>query len=305
MLAYAIRRILIAIPTLIGITLITFLLVRVTGDPARFVLGDTAPPSAIEAFRAEHGLDKPLPVQFVNYLAGVARGDLGTSLRYQQPVLTLFAERLPATIQLGLSAYILALLVGVSVGVYSALRAGSPLDKVIRVSVLFGQAVPGFYLGLVLIIVVAVGLGWLPTGGRGGLSHLVLPTITLASYLVAFSVRFTRSVMLDVLHHDYIRTARAKGVAEGAVIRRHALRNALIPLVTVLALQSSVVFSGAVVTETVFSWPGIGRFALQAISTRDFPVIQGTVLILTAFVVLVNLIVDLAYAYLDPRIRYS
>lgn len=305
MLAYTIRRIALAIPTVIGITLITFLLVRITGDPARFVLGDTATPTALAAFRAQHGLDQPLPVQFLTYVAGIARGDLGTSLRYQQPVLGLFAERLPATLELGLAAYALAVLVGVSVGVFAAVRAGSRLDRLVRAAVLFGQAVPGFYLGLLLIIVVSVGLGWFPTGGRGGLSNLVLPTITLGSYLVAFTVRFTRSVTLDVLNQDYIRTARAKGLGEQVVIWRHGLRNALIPLLTVLALQSSVVFSGAVVTETVFSWPGVGRFAMQAILTRDYPVVQGTVVILSTFVVALNLIVDLAYAYLDPRIRYS
>jgi ABC-type dipeptide/oligopeptide/nickel transport system permease component len=179
------------------------------------------------------------------------------------------------------------------------------MDKVVRVIVLFGQAIPGFYLGLILIIVVSVRLGWLPTGGRGGITHLILPTITLASYLVAVIVRFTRSTMLDVLHNDYVRTARAKGISNQMVIWRHALPNALIPLLTVLALQSAVVFSGAVVTETVFSWPGIGRFAVSAIQTRDYPVVQGTVLILTTFVVLLNIVVDLAYAFLDPRIKYS
>lgn len=305
MLAYTARRLMLAIPTVIGIALITFLLVRITGDPARFVLGENAPPSAIAAFRADHGLDQPLHVQFLSYLGGMLRGDLGTSLRYQQPVVSLFAERLPATLELGIAAYVLAVVVGVSVGVFAAVRAGSRWDRLVRGAVLFGQAVPGFYLGLLLIIVVSVGLGWFPTGGRGGPANLVLPALTLGSYLVAFTVRFTRSVTLDVLNQDYIRTARAKGLREANVIWRHALRNALIPLLTVLSLQSSVVFSGAVVTETVFSWPGVGRFAMQAILTRDYPVVQGTVVILSIFVVLLNLLVDLAYAYLDPRIRYS
>jgi peptide/nickel transport system permease protein len=305
MLVYTIRRLLTAIPTLIGISLITFLLVRVSGDPARFVLGDTATEEAIAQFRAQHGLDQPLPVQYLSYMAGVVRGDLGTSLRYQEPVWDLFSERILATLELGLAAYAVAIVFGVTIGVYAAVRAGSVGDQIARFFVLFGQAIPGFYLGLVLIILVSVGLGWLPTGGRGGLSHLILPTISLGSFLTALIVRFSRSMMLDVLNQEYIRTARAKGLRDTTVIFRHALRNALIPLITVLALQSSVVFSGAVVTETVFSWPGIGRFAVQAISTRDYPVVQGTVLILTTIVVLLNLVVDLAYAFLDPRISYS
>lgn len=305
MALYAMRRLLLAIPTLLGISLITFLLVRVSGDPARFVLGETATPEAIAQFRQENGLDLPLYEQFVRYNLNVLRGDFGESLRYKQPVVELFAERIPATLELGIAAYLVAVIVGVSTGVFTAVRAGSLSDKLARIMVLFGQAVPGFYLGLVLIIVVSVKLGWLPTGGREGLKHLILPTITLSSYLVAVIVRFTRSVMLDVLHQDYMRTARAKGLREQTAIWRHALPNAMIPLLTILALQSSVVFSGAVVTETVFSWPGIGRFAVAAIQTRDYPVVQGTVLILTSFVVLLNIVVDLAYAWLDPRIRYS
>lgn len=305
MALYAVRRLLLAIPTLLGISLITFLLVRVSGDPARFVLGETATPEAIAQFRHENGLDLPLYEQFVRYNLNVLRGDFGESLRYKQPVVELFAERIPATLELGIAAYLVAVIVGVSTGVFTAVRAGSLSDKLARIMVLFGQAVPGFYLGLVLIIIVSVKFGLLPTGGREGLKHLILPTITLSSYLVAVIVRFTRSVMLDVLHQDYMRTARAKGLREQTAIWRHALPNAMIPLLTILALQSSVVFSGAVVTETVFSWPGIGRFAVAAIQTRDYPVVQGTVLILTTFVVLLNLVVDLAYAWLDPRIRYS
>ena len=305
MLRYAIRRILIAIPTLIGISLITFFLVRVSGDPARFVLGDLATPEAIAQFEQENNLDDPLYLQFVYYLWDVLHGDFGSSLRYNEPVLDLFLERLPATLILGLSAYAVAVIVGVGFGVFTAVKAGTVWDKIVRILVLFGQAVPGFYLGLLLIILVSVRLRLLPTGGRGGIDHLILPTITLSAYLVAVIVRFTRSVMLDVLHNDYVRTARAKGLTDRAVIIRHALPNTLIPLLTVLALQSAVVFSGAVVTETVFSWPGIGRFAVSAIQTRDYPVVQGTVLILTAFVVLLNLLVDLTYAFLDPRIKYS
>lgn len=305
MIRYALRRILLAIPTLLGVSLITFLLVRVTGDPARFVLGEQATDDAVASFRAEHGLDAPLWQQFLEYNLGVLRGDLGTSVRYEESVTDLFFERVWATLQLGLSAYVVALVVGVSVGVYAALRAGSVGDKIARFLILFGQAVPAFYLGLLLIIFVAAEVTWLPTGGRGGLLHLILPTITLSTALVAVIVRFTRSAVLDVVNQDYVRTARAKGLSNTSVVTRHVLRNALIPLITVLALQSSVVFSGAIVTETVFSWPGIGRFSVSAIESRDYPVVQGTVLILTSFVVFLNILVDLAYGFIDPRIRYG
>lgn len=305
MLRYVIRRILLMIPTLAAVLLISFLLVRISGDPARFVLGELAPPEAVAQFRAAHGLDQPLHVQLGTYVSNLFRGDLGQSLRYQEPVLSLFAERVPATLELGLSAFAMAVIVGLTLGIVSALRQGTALDRAVRFTVLMGQAIPGFYLGLVLIVLVSVRLGWFPTGGRGGIPHLVLPTIALGAQLTAFIVRFTRSLMLDTLQQDYVRTARAKGATNTRVVWYHALRNAFIPLLTVLALQSSVIFSGSIVTETVFSWPGIGRFAVQAITTRDYPVVQGTVLILTSFVVVLNLAVDVAYAYLDPRIRYS
>ncbi|HYM91142.1 MAG TPA: ABC transporter permease [bacterium] len=294
-----------AVMTIFGIVLVTFLIVRVTGDPSRFVLGVEATPDVVAEFRAEHGLDRPVWEQFWRYLAASAHGNFGSSLRYKEPVLQLFLERLPATLELGASAYGVAVVVGVVGGVYAAVSAGSPADRTAQVLVLIGQAIPGFYLGLLLILLVSVGLGWFPTGGRGGFSHLVLPTFTLSAYLTALIFRFARSSMLDVLHQDYIRTARAKGIRMVTVIWKHAVRNAMIPLLTVLALQSSVLFSGAVVTETVFSWPGVGRLVVDALLTRDYPLVQATVAVVTTFVVILNLLVDLAYAYLDPRIRYA
>lgn len=305
MLRYILRRCLEAIPTLLGVSLITFLLVRVSGDPARFVLGELATAEALAAFRAQHGLDQPLHVQFLRYLTGVLQGDLGNSVRYNQPVTELFLERVPATMELGLTAYGLAVLVGVTAGVIAGVYAGSLADKVIRLFALAGQAAPSFYLGLLLIILVSVEWKMLPTGGRGTLAHLILPAFSLSANLIALIARFTRSAILDVLKQDYVRTARAKGLSGSRVVIRHALRNAMIPLLTVLALQSSVLFSGAVVTETVFSWPGIGRLAVNAINTRDYPIVQGTVLIVTSLVVLINLAVDLSYALLDPTIKYS
>ncbi len=303
MYAYIARRFALALVTLLGVCIITFLLVRVTGDPASFVLGEFAPDEAYEEFNARYGLDQPLSVQFLSFLGGILRGDLGVSIRYNEPVWEMFTERLPATIQLGASAYLVAILVGIPAGIYSGVRVGSFGDKLLRLLVIFGQAIPGFYLGLVLIVTMAVGLRLFPTGGRDGFASLVLPTITLSAYLTAVIVRFTRSVILDVLPQDFIRTARAKGLAESVVLWRHAFRNALIPLITIVGIQSKVVFTGAVVTETVFSWPGIGRLAVQAISTRDFPVVQGSVFVMTAMVVLLNLLVDIAYGYIDPRVR--
>jgi peptide/nickel transport system permease protein len=305
MFSYALRRILQAVPSLLGVALVTFLLVRVSGDPAAFVLGELASPEDLARFRAEHGLDRPLFVQFGQFLAGSLRGDFGTSLRFGQPVLHLFLERLPATVELGLSAYLVSMLVGVSLGVYAGARTGSRTDKAVRVLVLFGQAVPNFYLGLLMIIVFAAGLGILPTGGRGGWANLVLPTITLSSGQIALIARFTRSAIQDVLRQDYVRTARSKGLSELVVLRKHVLKNAMIPLLTLLALQSSVIFTGAAVTETVFSWPGVGRMAVRAITARDYPVVQGTVLILTALVVVVNVLVDISYGLFDPRVKYS
>lgn len=302
---YVIRRLLQMIPTLLGVLLITFFLTRVTGDPARMILGIGATEEAVRAYRDMYGLNDPVFVQFGRFLLDLARGNLGQSIRYKEPVSAMFLERLPATLELGFAAYSLAIITGVPIGVFTALRWNSPSDRAIRVLVLIGQAVPGFYLGLLAIILFAVRWRLLPSGGRGTLAHLILPAATLSVYLTALIIRFTRSAMLDVLRNDYIRTARAKGLAPAAVHFHHALRNAAIPLLTVLAAQTSVLFSGAVVTETVFAWPGIGRFAVEAIYSRDFPVIQGTVLIVTTIVLVVNLLVDVSYAYIDPRIRFD
>jgi len=293
------------IPTLVGVMLITFLLVRVSGDPARFVLGEMVSDEAIASFRAEHGLDRPILAQFMSFLREIFHGDFGTSLRHREPVLKLFLERVPATLQLGLAAYFVGVVVGVTAGILAAIQVGSLGDKAIRFLVLIGQSIPVFYLGLLLIILVSLQLGWLPTVVRGGLRYLILPTLALSSRLIALVARFTRSVMLDVLHQDCVRTARSKGLSESVVVWKHAARNAVIPLVTLLGLEFGHIISGAAVTETVFSWPGVGRFVITAISTRDFPVVQGTVLILTAIVVILNLAIDISYAYLDPRIKYS
>lgn len=303
--AYILRRLVLAIPTLVGVSLIAFVLVRVSGDPARFVLGDTANEVALQSFRAKHGLDEPLILQFLQYNADLLRGDLGTSIRYEIPVSSLIEERIGATLELGIAAYLISVAVGVVGGIAAALRSGGNLDRSIRGASFLAQSVPSFYLGLILILLVSVRLGWLPTGGRGGIRHLILPTLTLSSVFIATIIRFTRSSILDVLNQDYVRTARAKGLAHSTVVTRHVLRNALIPLLTVLALQSAVVFSGAIVTETVFSWPGMGRLVVSSIQTRDYPVVQGTVIVITSFVILLNILVDIAYGQIDPRVKVS
>ncbi len=302
---YLVKRLLQAIPTLLGITVITFLVLRLSGDPAYMVLGETATREAIATYRAQHGLDKPLHLQYLQFMRGALTGDFGNSLRYQEPVGRLLLSRLPATVELSLAAILFSLLVGVPVGLLSATRPASAEDFVIRALALLGQAIPGFFLGIVLIMLFSVHLHWFPTGGRGGFQHLVLPTVTLGAFMVALIARFTRSSLRDVLGQDYIRTARAKGLYRRRVILRHAFKNALIPVVTITGLQTAAVFSGAIVTETVFSWPGLGRFMVQAVYGRDFPVVQATVILITGVVVLINLIVDLIYGFVDPRIQYA
>lgn len=302
---YVARRLLQVIPVLLGITLIAFVLVRLTGDPAAILLPPDTPKEAVAEFQREFGLDQPVPIQYVRFLAKAAQGDFGKSIRYREPVLKLFMERLPATMELAIASMTLAIVIGVPVGVLSAVRRDTWIDHSARVFALFGQAIPSFYLGLMLIIIVAVQLRLLPTGGRGTWQQLILPSITLATFLIALLARFTRGAVLDVLRQDYVRTGRAKGLSEPLLLWRHVMKNAMIPIITVIGLQVAAVFSGAVVTETVFAWPGVGRFMVQAISTRDFPIVQATVMIIALIFVIVNLLVDLAYAWLDPRIRYK
>jgi peptide/nickel transport system permease protein len=297
------RRLAQLVVVLLGVSAVVFGIVRLTGDPVVVLLGESATPDAVAALRAELGLDRPIYVQYVRFLGAVLRGDFGESLRYRQSALELFVERLPATLELAAAAFGLALAVGLPVGVAAALRPRSALDGLVRLLALIGQAVPGFYLGLVAIIVFGAHLKWLPTGGRGTPVQLLMPAATLAAYQVAVVARFARGAMLEVLGEDYIRTARAKGLARMRIVVVHALRNALIPIVTVLGLQFGTLLSGAVVTETVFSWPGVGRLAVQAIYARDFPVVQVTVLMTAALFVVVNLLTDAVYVLIDPRVR--
>jgi peptide/nickel transport system permease protein len=287
-----------------GILVITFLLTRLSGDPTDLMLPPNATDEARAAFRSVNGLDQPLWVQFVRFATSALVGDFGNSLRFGQPAMSLVLERLPATTELAAATMALALLFGIPAGVIAAVWRGSTLDASIRLITLLGQAVPSFFLGVLAIIVFAVWLRWVPTGGRGSLAQLILPAVTLAFNLVALLARVTRSCMLDVLKQDYVRTARAKGVWESKVIWLHALRNAFIPVLTVIGLQVGLLLGGVVVTETIFSWPGVGRLAIQAIYARDFPVVQAVVFVFAMIFVLVNLVVDLLYAALDPRISF-
>ncbi len=305
MTTYILKRLVQVIPVLLGITIVAFVLVRLTGDPASIMLPPETPRAAVEEFRREFGLDQPLWMQYLRFVGNALQGDFGKSLRYKEPVGQLFLERLPATAELAFGSMAIAILIGIPVGVLSAVKRNSPIDTVTRFVALFGQAVPSFYLGLMLIMIVAVQWRMLPTGGRGGLDQLVLPAVTLGVHLLALTARFSRGAVLDVLRQDYVRTGRAKGLGEQLLLSRHIMKNAMIPIVTVIGLQVGATFSGAVVTETVFGWPGVGRLMVQAISTRDFPIVQATVMIVAFIFVMVNLVVDLAYAWLDPRIKYS
>jgi peptide/nickel transport system permease protein len=305
MLQYVIRRLLLSIPVFIGISIVSFFLVHLSGDPTDLVMPIDATEEARFAFRHKHGLDKPLWVQYYRFCFNIARGDFGTSLRFDQPAGRLVAERLAATAQLALTSLSLAVVFGVPAGVIAAYRPRGFVDAVVRSFSLVGQAVPNFYLGLLLIIIFSQGMRLLPSGGIGSWKHLVLPAISLAAYMTALLARVTRSTMLDILRHDYIRTARAMGFNEVSVVIGHGVRNALIPIVTVIALMAGFLMGGVVVIETVFSWPGIGRLAVQSIYARDFPVVQAIVFLSATVFVLINLIVDILYGVFDPRISYK
>ncbi len=306
MSAYILRRLVLAVPTLVGVTLVVFALIRlVPGDPARLVLGLQASEEEVQRLRVQLGLDQPLPVQYARFLARLLQGDLGRSVVTGEPVLREIGARLPATVQLAVASTVVATLAGVAAGVVSATRQSSWWDYTVMTVALFGISLPVFWLGLMLMLLFSVHLRWLPAGGYGTPAHLVLPTVTLAAFSVAIIARMTRSSLLEVLHQDYVRTAWAKGLSSRAVVLRHALKNALIPVVTVIGLQFGGLLGGAILTETVFAWPGMGRLLVGAIVARDYPVVQGTVLVFAALFTLVNLAVDVLYAYVDPRIHYG
>lgn len=306
MLSYILQRILMLLPVLFGVTLVSFSLLHlVPGDPAEILAGQEATKEDVDRIRKEYGLDQPLAVQYLRFMASAAQGDLGISIQSRHPVRELLSQRLTFTLQLSLVSILVASAIGLLAGIVSSTRQYSLFDTASMLGALFGISMPIFWLGLLLILVFAVKLHWLPSGGTGTLRHLILPAIALGSASAAVIARMTRASMLEVARQDFIRTARATGYRERVVIFRHALKNAMIPVVTVFGLEFGYMLGGAVLTETVFSLPGIGRLLVEGIFARDYPVVQGAMMAVAATFVLVNLLTDIAYAFFDPRIRYE
>jgi peptide/nickel transport system permease protein len=305
MLNFILSRLLsVFIVTLGVITLVFFLIHLVPGDPIQVMLGERATLADQEALRHQLGLDQPLLTQWVNYLGQLLQGDLGTSLHSKEPINELLLQRLPATLELAFAGLLVALLIALPLGSIAALRKGSVYDQGAMVFSLLGVSIPNFWMGPMLIIIFSLWLGWLPVSGREGLLSIILPALTLGTALAAILARMVRSTLLEVLHEDYIRTARAKGLSEIAMIIHHALRNAALPIITILGLQLGTLLGGAVITETVFAWPGIGQLTIESIQRRDYPVVQACVLLISLSYVFVNTLTDILYAGLDPRVRY-
>lgn len=305
MIRYIGRRSAQAITVLFGVSVVTFLLLQLSGDPTSLMLPLEATPAEHEAMRARLGLDQPLYVQFFDFVWRALQGDLGNSLRGGQPALELVLERLPATAILAAAAMLLSLIIAFPLGIFAAVKPNSWVDRTLMSLALLGQSMPTFWIGLMLIMIFAVGFRMFPTGGTGTFAHLVLPTVTLALWSAARTARLIRSGMIEALGQDYVRTARSKGVPDGVVVVRHALRNVMLPVITVVGLDLAVLLGGAVVTETVFSWPGVGRLVIDSIRLRDFPTVQAAVLVIAVIYVVVNLIVDVLYTIADPRMRLS
>ena len=303
MTAYILNRLWQSVIVVVGIMAVTFSLLLLTGDPARMMVPPEAGEEAVEEIRRRLGLDQPIPIQFVRFMGGAIRGDFGTSLSFNEPAAKLVFERFPNTLQLASVAMIWSLVVSFVLGVVSAVRRYTVEDLVATTIALLGQSIPVFWLGIMLILVFSVALGWLPTSGMGGPESFVLPAITLGWFTMARTTRLVRSGMLEVLGQDYVRTARAKGLDERAVVLRHALKNASIPIVTVIGLDFGTLLGGAVITETIFAWPGVGRLAAEAIFRRDFPLVQANIFYIATAFVLINLVVDILYTWLDPRVR--
>ena len=306
MTRFLIRRIVLTIPVLLGVATLVFSLIHlVPGDPVQAMLGETASPQDVADMRGRLGLDRPLVVQYAAFLRRAAAGDLGRSLRTNQPVMAALTERMPATVELALAAMIVAVFIAVPLGILAAVRAGTAVDHAATTLALIGISMPGFWLGPLLAIVFSISLGWFPVSGRGTLAHLVLPAVTLGAPLAAILARMTRASMLEELRETYVLAARARGVSRARAVLRHAFRNSLVPIVTILGLQFGGVLTGAVITETIFAWPGVGRLLIQSISFRDYPLVQGCILLIAVTYVGMNLVTDLVYGLLDPRIRYE
>ena len=306
MLRYLIRRLLLTIPVLLGVATLVFSLIHlVPGDPAQSMLGDSAPPEDVARLRQTLGLDRPLLAQYQAFLGGVARGDLGRSFRYGTPVTTEIKSRLGRTLQLAVAAMAVAMAFAIPLGIVAAVWRGTSVDHAAMTLSLVGISMPNFWLGPLLAILFAVVLGWLPVAGTGTAAHLVLPAVTLGAALSAILARMTRASLLEELRELYVLAARARGVSRFRAVLRHAFRNSLIPVVTIIGLQFGAVLTGTIITETIFAWPGVGRLLIQAINFRDYPLIQGCILFISVTYVMMNLITDLTYGFLDPRIRYE
>lgn len=304
MKGFFLRRLAVAIPTVIGaVTLVFFFLHMIPGDPVEVMLGETAQQADKERLRQELGLNQPLYVQYGRFMSSVIQGDLGSSYFYRRSVVQVVAERVPATVELALAAFLVAGLIAIPLGIIAALREGTAVDNTAVLFSLIGVSLPNFWLGPLLIILFSIKLGWFPVSGKAGLASLVLPAITLGAAFAAILSRMTRASLLERLGEDYLMVARAKGLPEWKVILKHALRNALIPIITVMGLQIGALLSGAIITENVFSWPGIGTLLINAIQARDYPLVQGCILLISLSYVLVNLLTDLFYGWADPRIR--
>ena len=306
MVSFLIRRLLLTIPVVwIVVTLVFTLIHLVPGDPIAQMLGEGAAVTEVERVRHELGLDRPIFDQYISYMSGLFRGDLGVSFRNQEPVLTSIVRRYPATIQLALAAIFFSLLIAVPLGIVAAVKRGTVADRLIGLFTLIGVSLPNFALGPLLILLFSIALGWLPVSGRESWAHLILPAITMGGAMAAIMTRMVRSSMLEEIHQDYVRTARAKGLTERRVMLGHAMRNGLIPILTVMGLQLGTLLAGAIITETIFAWPGLGRLTVQAINARDYPLVQGCILAIAMTYILVNLATDVFYSIIDPRIRYE
>jgi peptide/nickel transport system permease protein len=302
---FILRRALYSVVTLLILSTTIFVVVRLTGDPTVLMAEPGARPEDLARLRAQWGLDRPWPVQYVSFLKNVARGELGKSFNYRLPVSELYLQRLPNSLQLALAATLISILIGVPAGIISAVRVNGWWDNLGKVVALFGLSIPGFWLGLVFILVFAVWLQWLPTSGKGNWQHLVMPSVALGWYFAASLLRLTRSSMLEVLRSEYIKLARLKGLPEAVVIAMHGFKNALVPVFTLAGVNLVIMVNAAVIIEVIFAWPGIGRLLFEGIFQRDFPLVQGVVLMAGFMIVIVNLVIDILYAYIDPRIRLT
>ncbi len=302
---FFLNKLLFTFPTIFGVVTLVFLIIHlIPGDPVEIMLGETATLTDKAKLRADLGLDLPISVQYFRFITNLVQGDFGMSFHFRQPAFDLIIKRLPATIELSLGALVVALMISVPLGILSAAKQYSVIDQTSLFVALLGVSMPNFWLGPLLIIIFSINLGWLPVSGRGDITHLLLPAITLGSSMAAILTRMIRSSLLDILKEEYIKTARAKGLPEQIILFKHALRNALLPVVTILGLQFGSLLAGSIITETIFSWPGIGRLTIQAIISRDYALVQGCVMIIALGYVFINLLTDLLYVWIDPRIKY-